>query len=64
MNSSFQKMDSERKAVVPSWRIDMQPYRYRSSVETDVQATWRRFGWRPGKNPRLDLKTPFDEVQP
>jgi hypothetical protein len=31
----------------PSWRLMSEPHRYRDSSSTDVQATWRRFGWTP-----------------
>ena len=40
-------MISEPKRTEPSWHLHKEPQRYNPSWATDVQATWRRFGWVP-----------------
>jgi len=37
----------EPKRTEPSWSLMKEPARYTDSSSTDVQATWRRFGWLP-----------------
>lgn len=40
---------SEPKRVEPSWHLHKDPSRYVPWWRTDVQATWRKFGWLPKK---------------
>ena len=35
------------KRTEPSWHLHKEPQRYVPSWATNVQATWRRFGWVP-----------------
>ena len=35
------------KRTEPSWTLHREPHRYVPWWRTDVQATWRRFGWVP-----------------
>lgn len=39
----------------PTVRVTDPRFQYTSSAATDVQATWRRFGWRP-----VEPKTPSE----
>ena len=38
----------------PSIPITNPNFVYRSAAQTDVQKTWRRFGWQPKSLPTLD----------
>jgi hypothetical protein len=36
------------KHTKPSWSLLKSSINYTPAASTDVQATWRRFGWKPG----------------
>ena len=61
-NEDFtENWQGEPRRTEPSWSVLERAGRYRSSVDTDVRDTWRRFGWRPGRKTLAPMEpTPFD----
>lgn len=48
MNERIQHASSPLADCIPtSSRLVDPDFEYRNHTQTDVQATWRRFGWRP-----------------
>ena len=48
---------NEPKRTEPSWALHKEPHRYTPSWATNVQATWRKFGWQP----KFGFQTKKDE---